>query len=155
MNCAIEFNDESMLRTIEIDNKRLDRMLRAKLQTVQLAFFYSVPQHLFSRGQVLKVSSRSNEFRGCSTNALRIHQANCRRLLQACPPLPNGYLFSVLLNPSMNRWVATFLERPLNPPQVRDFESPRVPQNGGWGANSAKNEHSDLKCDASISIGFA
>ena len=38
-----------------------------------------------------------------------------------------------LLNPSMNRWVATFLERPLNPPQVRDFESPRVPQNRGLG----------------------
>ena len=32
-----------------------------------------------------------------------------------------------LLNPSTNRWVATFLERPPNPPQVRDFESPRVP----------------------------
>ena len=38
-----------------------------------------------------------------------------------------------LLNPSMNRWVATLLERPLNPPQVRDFESPRVPQNGELG----------------------
>ena len=38
-----------------------------------------------------------------------------------------------LLNPSMNWWVATFLERPLNPPQVRDFESPRVPQNEGLG----------------------
>ncbi|MGV0024597.1 DUF433 domain-containing protein [Phormidesmis priestleyi] len=25
---------------------------------------------------------------------------------------------------------------PLNPPQVRDFESLEVPQNGGWGANS-------------------
>ena len=40
---------------------------------------------------------------------------------------------SALLNPSMNWWVATFLERPLNPPQVRDFESPRVPQNEGLG----------------------
>ena len=36
----------------------------------------------------------------------------------------------------MNRWVATFLERPLNPLQVRDFESPRVPRNGELGANS-------------------
>ena len=46
---------------------------------------------------------------------------------------PGGLNVLALLNPSMNRWVATFLERPLNPLQVRDFESPRVPQNGGLG----------------------
>ena len=40
---------------------------------------------------------------------------------------------STLLNPSMNRWVAALLERPLNSPQVRDFESPGVPQDGGLG----------------------
>ena len=40
---------------------------------------------------------------------------------------------SALLNSRMNRWGATFLERPLNPPQVRDFENPGVPQNGGLG----------------------
>ena len=40
---------------------------------------------------------------------------------------------TALPNPSMSHWVATFLERPLDPPQVRDFESPRVPQNRGLG----------------------
>jgi len=52
-------------------------MLRAKLQAVQLTVFESVPHHLLSRGQVLsKLSSRRNEVWSCSTNALRIHQAN-------------------------------------------------------------------------------
>ncbi len=45
--------------------------------------------------------------------------------LKVLPPETN----STLLNPSM----AALLERPLNPPQVGDFESPGVPQDGGLG----------------------
>jgi len=76
MNTPIEFNNEAMLRTVKINNKRRDRMLTAKPQALQLAIFESLPQSLFGRREMLsKLAGSRYAFRRCSPNASRTHQA--------------------------------------------------------------------------------